>query len=415
MEETKKQPLLTPVLRWFLVAMAFSSISGILAFSLLPLYMKEMGASVANVGFAFTITSLVPLALQIIGGWVSDTIGRLRTMALATVAGNIGLGLLVWAPTWQWVAIALSIIFIATSLVGPSYGSFIADQSTEENRGKVYGVTSTISSIAQVIAPPLAGFLAFNYGFKTMLSVALGAYTICTVLRLWMAFSTKMNGHSKAEKLSFQSLKSNLGEMVGLVLAGGLVTWILIADGISDINFRLIGSLTPIYQETISGLTLEQIGLLGSVQAIVFMIFATPSGWISDKYGERLGILGGFVFSAVGIMIYLPATSFLQYAIAWVVFGIGGSMINPAFSSLVSKAIPEHIRGTAFGFFSTSLGLISLPAPWLGAQLWERFSPQTPFQVTAIGAVLIGIFCWFKLVLPKDEAADVKTVVEATP
>ena len=95
-------------------------------------------------------------------------------------------------------------------------------------------------------------------------------------------------------------------------------------------------------------------------------------------------------------------------------FGVGGSMINPAFSSLVSKAIPEHIRGTAFGFFHTSLGIVSLPAPWLGAYLWERFSPQTPFQVTAIGAVLIGIFCWFKLVIPKDDAADVKTVVEVT-
>ena len=55
----------------------------------------------------------------------------------------------------------------------------------------------------------------------------------------------------------------------------------------------------------------------------------------------------------------------------------------------------------AFGLFSTSLGIISLPAPWIGAQLWDKVSPQFPFTITAIALLLSIIPIWLKFKLPK--------------
>jgi hypothetical protein len=37
--------------------------------------------------------------------------------------------------------------------------------------------------------------------------------------------------------------------------------------------------------------------------------------------------------------------------------------MSPAYQSLISKAVPEKMLGTAFGFLQTSLGVVSLPAP----------------------------------------------------
>jgi hypothetical protein len=50
----------------------------------------------------------------------------------------------------------------------------------------------------------------------------------------------------------------------------------------------------------------------------------------------------------------------------------------------------------AFGLFSTSLGLVSLPAPWIGAQMWDRVSPTFPFTITAIVILLSVIPIWIK-------------------
>ena len=88
--------------------------------------------------------------------------------------------------------------------------------------------------------------------------------------------------------------------------------------------------------------------------------------------------------------------------------GMGVGIMMPAYQSLISKAVPQNLRGMAFGLFSTSLGIISLPAPWLGAQLWDRVSPQFPFTITAIALLLSIIPIWLKFKLPKS-VEEIKT------
>lgn len=61
-----------------------------------------------------------------------------------------------------------------------------------------------------------------------------------------------------------------------------------------------------------------------------------------------------------------------------------------------------RMRGTAFGLFHTSLGVVSLPAPWIGAQLWERVSPRFPFSLTAWISLLTIIPVWLKFKLSSN-------------
>jgi MFS family permease len=97
----------------------------------------------------------------------------------------------------------------------------------------------------------------------------------------------------------------------------------------------------------------------------------------------------------------MQVRGFWGYAGVWALFGLGAGMMSPAYNSLISKAVPEKLRGTAFGFFGTSLGLVSLPAPWAGGQLWERYSPRLPFYVTGLAALGSVIPAWLKFKLPR--------------
>ena len=47
-------------MRWFLFAMVLANIASHMYMMLLPVFLKEMGASVAQVGMVFTLSSLVP-------------------------------------------------------------------------------------------------------------------------------------------------------------------------------------------------------------------------------------------------------------------------------------------------------------------------------------------------------------------
>jgi len=397
--------MISPWLWLFLVAMIFANIGGNMYGPLMPLYLTELKASVAQVGWFFTISQIIPLLLQILGGWISDSIGRLRAIAIGSTVGVFVFIPLVLANTWQWLLLAEAFGAVTRALVGPSFDAFVAEHSTEENRARVFGVTQAIFMIVSVVGPVLGGWLAQDYGFKAMLILAGVFYFVATIIRIGMAREAARGHESHPQTLSLVSLKANLGTVFGMVMAGGVLTWILLTDGVRDTSFALSMNLFPLYMQDIGGLTYLQIGLTSSIFGVFMMITTIPAGWLADKKGERVGIALGFILISISLveLVYAAGMGLVGFAIGWALAGIGVGLLTPAYSSLMSKALPKEVRGTGFGLLSTSLGIFSLPAPAIGAQLWERVSPRFPFLVTAAVAFLSVIPVWLKFKLPKKE------------
>ena len=401
-EAVKAEPLLNKTLLLFMFAMILANMGGEMYGMLLPLYLKELNASVVQIGLFFTISQIIPLVVQILGGWVSDSLGRLRSIAIGSVAGNLVYVGFIFAPTWQWVMSGMIFNAVTRSLIGPSFNAFIAQQSSEQNRARVFGITDTLFMVVSVVGPPLGGYLADAYGFRIMLAVAWVFYFFATIIRVSMSRKAARGEEAHPQKLSLLNLRSNLGTMTGLLLSGGVITWILITDGVRDIAWSLSFNLLPVYLEQIGGMTFQQIGWLGSVFGVCMMLVTIPAGWLADKKGERVGIVIGFLVEFVAMYTFLQVKGFWGYAMVWAILGLGAGMMSPAYNSLISKAVPEKLRGTAFGLFGTSVGLVSLPAPAIGAMMWERYSPKMPFYVTGLAALLSTIPAWFKFKLPKN-------------
>jgi MFS family permease len=397
----RRAPLLNQTLVVFLVAMVLANISSHMYEPLLPLYLKSLNANVLQVGLFFTLSRIIPLLLQILGGWISDTLGRLRSIAFGSIAGVLSYVAMILSPTWQWVLLGEGLAATTRSLVGPSFGAFIAEQSSEENRARVFGISEMIFMVVAVIGPPLGGWLADTYGFQVLLICAAGLYTLATIIRVLMARVAARKQEANPEKLSLDGLKNKLGTMVGLVLAGGLVTWILVTDGVQDIAYSLSFNLMPVYLNDFGGLSVQQIGWLESIFGVFMMLITVPAGVLADRKGERLGIILGFFLQFLALMVFIRVSTFWGFAGAWGLLGLGIGLMSPAFQSLISKAVPQNVRGTAFGLFSTSLGVVSLPAPLIGAQLWQQVGPKFPFMLTGWAALLAIIPVWFKFKTPK--------------
>mgnify|MGYP001050244608 CR=1 FL=1 len=122
-----------------------------------------------------------------------------------------------------------------------------------------------------------------------MLMTAGAMYLIATIIRISMARKVGKSEKSKSEGLSFSSLKTNLGTLLALLLAGGVITWILITDGVLDTAFAMCMNLLPVYMQEIGGLSLKQIGLLNSLFGLSMMVTTLPGGWLADRPGPAAG------------------------------------------------------------------------------------------------------------------------------
>jgi len=409
-------------LKWFLGGMILANVAAMMYDPLLPLYLQHLGADIRQVGLFFTISAILPLLFQIFGGWLSDSIGRLKAVAIGSVAGLFTFIIFLIAPSWEWGLLAMATGAIGRSFVAPSYRAFIAEQSEENNRGKIYGFSDAVFAVVGVFGPPLGGWLSDQYGYRILFLVAGAIFTVATILRVSMAISAGRQRQQKFKvitpepsevmKPSWSNLKTSIAAMVALLMTGGVATWILVSDGIIDINFNMVGQLLPIYMQNEVGITNTQIGVLNSISSIVTMALMTFTGWLSDKKGERVAIAGGMIILSASMAVFILARNFYAMAISWAMFGVGNALIGPAYSALISKAVPEKLRGIAFGLFSTSVGVIALPAPFIGAFLYETFNPRLPFILPTIALLVVVPIVWKKFHLkpngsPSEEAVAI--------
>jgi MFS family permease len=402
--------ILTPTVRWFLLGMVLANIAGAMLYTYLALYLQELGASIGQVGLVFSAASVVPLALQVFGGWLSDTIGRLRTIAIGSAIASLGYVLFVFAPSWEWAIAALALEYVSGAAVAPSYAALIADESSDEARGRIFGLTNGIFLIIGVVGPPLAGLLVDLRDYRFMLIVSGAIYWCATALRIWMARAMRFarSRPAQSQPVLLKNFTSQLGMILGMIFTGGLLTWIFLLDGLSDIAARLSEELQPLYLAEIGGLGVVQIGALKSVYFLAMMLSTPPAGWLSDRIGEHRTIALGFLVHGAGLFLFILVQGVYGFALAGILTGLGFGLINPAYSALTSKAVPEKNRGLAYGFFHTSIGLLSLPAPWLGAQMWENFGARVPFLITSLAMFFSAGLAYFKLRLPRSAEQEVE-------
>lgn len=411
----KKEALLSPVLRWFMFAMVLANISAEMSVMLFSLHLKSMGADLTQIGLVYTLIAVISLVLQIFGGWVSDSIGRLKAVAIGSVGGVISVFAVALAPTWQWFVVAMILNQFPRALIGPSFGAFIAENSKEENRGKVYGVTDMIYTICGITGPALGGLLSDQFSFSLVFWVAAILYSAAAGVRVWMARTMKSAKAEHSQELSLKAFGVNVKTLVTMILGGGIITWIFLTDGVRDAAYSLSRNIEPLYLKQIIGLNTTQIGLLGSIFSIAMLTTPIISGKLSDKYGERVPLSAGFAMIFVAYSIFLFSSSYLPFLFVWTIFGLGVGLLSPAYSSLISKVVPHDKLGVFNGVFYGAIGLIALPAPYLGTVMWEQIDPKSPFFAAAVVSLLTIIPIWFKFKLPKEAkvASEPAAIAEA--
>ncbi|TFH36458.1 MAG: MFS transporter [Anaerolineales bacterium] len=409
MQDNAHDPLITRQILLLFIGRAFAEATRAMTTVQIPIYLRELGASVGEIGLFFTLAMILPLLFRMLGGWMSDSIGRLRAMWWGSLAGIIAYLPYAFAKNWQLALLGPALLAIATALLIPSYRAHIADIVPNDRQGRIFGIGNAVVNLAWVVAPPLGGFLAQKYGYQAMFLSAILFYSVAAMLFwLLMRADVRVNGVTGA-KPSFKSLRSSFGEIFPLAMAGGLFTWILITDGIQDIALDLSFNLMPIYLNDIAGIGKQSIGFMDGLHGIAWVVASPLGGWLADRVGARQGIMLGLGGLMLSPLIFALADNFWGFALSWIILGVGAAIFGPALDVLVARGVSKHLRGLAYAFVATSVGVISLPAPWIGSQFWLAFGPKAPFFFTSLLGILAIIPAWIRLRIPGNPAAVLDT------
>ncbi|MEE9215968.1 MAG: MFS transporter, partial [Anaerolineales bacterium] len=379
--------------------MALTNFAVTMPMVLIPVYIRELGASITQLGLFFTISMIFPILVKLLGGWLSDVVGRIQVILIGSVTGVLTFTVYALAPTWEAALLAPALMAITASLTIPAFAAYIADITPEPTRGRMFGVSQSVYGASGVIAPVVGGVLAATVGFKFMFGVATVTFAVAAAIFL-LLLRTAPSLKLASQKVSWESFKGSYAQMWALFVGGGVIAWALIIDGVRDIAMRLSIDLIPVYLTDIQEVRLESIGFMDGIYGLALLLTLYPAGWLVDRTSERAVIALALIAGVGSRLVLALSTDILGFTLSFALQGIGFGLFRPSGSSLISKAVPQHLRGVAYGLFATSIGIFSLPSPWIGSQIWEFFGPVFPFLVSvAIGSLLI-LPAWFKLRLP---------------
>jgi MFS transporter, DHA1 family, multidrug resistance protein len=354
MDTKKALPILFLVM--FLVMVGFGIIIPVI-----PFYAEEIGATPTQLGLLMAVYSLMQFLFAPMWGRISDRIGRKPVIMI----GILGLSLsffLMALSTELWMLFAARIIggFLSSANM-PTVMAYVADITSEEDRGKGMGIIGASVGLGFIFGPAIGGVFSQS-SLSTPFYLA-GATSLVTFLFVTFVLKESLSAEQRSnqEKEKNSLLKALNGPLSMLFLLQLFV------------SLSLAG-----LEATFAYFAAEKAGL-GSVElGYIFMIMGLAGaivqgglvGRLTKKLGEGTVIQLGIIISAAGFGLILLTEGFGTAALFLTIFGIGNGLIRPSVSSLLTKKSTTGHGGTT-GLLSSFDSLGRIIGPPLGGWLFS--------------------------------------------
>lgn len=361
---------------------------------IMPFYVEHFGASGAALGGLMAVFSVMQFIFSPVWGNLSDRLGRKPILMLGAFGNALSLVLMGLAPNLTLLFVARALGGILSSATLPTAMAYVADSTSNEQRGGGMGVVGAAMGIGMVLGPAISGPLA-DRSLSLPFFVASGLSALALVLILIVlpeSLPPERRGvqqHAQGRQLA--RMREALGGPMGLLFfLSFLVNFALTSfEGI----FGLFAAHRFNYSATQVSLIFAVIGILSALA----QGFAT--GPATQRWGESAIIKASLLGSAVGFPLMLLATTFPTVLLTVGLFVLSNTMLRPALSSLISKKAQTG-QGAAIGLNNAFMSLGRIVGPlWAGG----LFDVRITYPYIS-GGIVMGLSYLLSLARLRSEA-----------
>jgi len=368
----KQLPLLFVIL--FLVMLGFGVIIPVM-----PFYAEQLGASEDLFGWLMASYSIMQFIFSPIWGKLSDRFGR-KPILLIGISGYI--------ITFTMFAFAteLSTLFLARILAGilssatlPTAMAIVADQTSEEDRGKGMGILGAGMGLGFIFGPAIGGLLSKYsiFGLQPLATPFLFTAVLAVVPFLIAAITLKESLNRGNIVTQAQPTKKR-----SFAIRQGNLTLVYIIAFVVSFTLAGLEGTFAYYVKDRANLTSHDLGYMFAMMGIASaFVQGGLIGRLIKNHGEITTIQIGLFISAIGFFLLIFAHNFWSLAIFLTIFGIGNGMMRPSISSFISKK-SESGQGLAIGVMDSMDSLGRIIGPPLAGGLYLFFI-EVPYIVGA--------------------------------
>ncbi len=379
---TQVRPRL-PSLVWALAGSQLVSRAGGFVHPFLLLYLtQEQQMTPAAAGAVAAGVGAGTIASQLLGGWLSDRIGRRDTMLVGFLGTALGLIALGAADTPPAIWVAALGVGLVSELFRPASSASVADLPDPRERVRAFGLLFWAANLGYSVSSAAGGVLA-QHGFQALFWLNALASVVAALI-VWRRVPETRRPTSAAPRRALLPVLVRDHLMIAkMVIIAGYATLFLQAFSTLPLVMAADGLGPAAYGAVIAG---NGLVVVAAQPFAIRLLGGRDRGTVLGVSVLLVGL--GFGLGAVLDGVVPPSVGYAAAMLVWTAGEIGVAVV---FGAIFADLAPADLRGGYMGASTASWGLGSVLAPLLGTALLEHSGPAVLWVAcAATGIALFG-------------------------
>lgn len=357
-----------------------------------PIYLAQLGADTMTIASVFSAFGAAMMVAHIPAGYLADRIGRKPLLIAAWSSGMVATWVMAFSRTLPFF-IAGMLMYGLTAFVNSPLSSYATAERGKMTPARAMTLMSAAFNLGAVIGPISGGWIGSAINLRTVYFIAAGLFVVSTLILLFLRPQPR-DQQTPGTPSPRLFRNPRFISFMGVILVFVFVSY-------------LPQPLSARFLENERGLSLNSIGILGSINGFGNTIFNLLLG----HFSSRLGLVLVEICVALFSLFLWRGTGLGWYAVGY--FILGGYRTARAFIfSIVRSLIHPSQMGLAFGVAVTfdSLGIVL--APILAGVLYT-YNPEWVYIASLILlGIIILVTIFFTPSQPTDETVIVNSSLE---
>ncbi len=326
-----------------------------------PIYLQQLGASTMVVAMVFSAFGGAMVIAHIPAGYLADRLGRKPLLLVAFIIALLATVIMALARTLPVFVFGMLLYGLPAFSASPM-NSYVTAASGKLSAVRAMTLVSAAFNLAYVLGPIAGGWIGQRFGLRTVYLVAACVFLVSTVIMSFIRPQPREFHDPDAPTENLLANRRFVGFM-GIVFLAMFVMY-------------LPQPLTPTFLHGERHLSLESIGLLGSVGSLGNALLNLFLGQFAARTGFLLAQVSVGLFS----LLIWKGTGLPWYALGYFLLG-GYRACRSLIYAQVRPLIYSAQMGLAYGVAETFSSLSAASAPLLAGVLYT-LGPELVYPIS---------------------------------
>lgn len=375
----------------------FTDIASEMLYPVMPVYLRSIGFSVVLIGILEGLAEATAGLSKGYFGNLSDKTGKrvpfVRWGYLLSAISKPMMALFIYP---LWIFFARTLDRLGKGVRTGARDAMLSDETTRENKGKVFGFHRAMDTLGAAIGP--FGALIFLHYYPGQYKWLFFIAFVPGIIAISLTFLLK-DKHTPA------SSKTKVGFLTYLKYWGkaGLNYKLLVAG---LLLFTLFNSSDAFLLLAIKNQGLTDTAMIGVYifYNLIYALLAFPVGIIADRIGLRTTMVGGLFVFAMVYFFMGSAVTVSQFVVLFGFYALYAASTEGISKALITNLADKHETATAIGFYTSLASIFTMLASSLAGVLWFSLGPRIMFIISGSGVAVAAIFlATNRLILQKKQ------------